>query len=79
MLCSENELNLSEESDGIIELKNKEKEIGRVILKLNQRNLLIFQLLQIEQTVLGIRGIARDLSSAGVGKLIQIKRKKIKQ
>ena len=27
MLCSESELNLSNESDGIIELKNKEKEI----------------------------------------------------
>ena len=27
MLCSESELNLSNESDGIIELKNKEKSI----------------------------------------------------
>ena len=29
MLCSESELNLSHESDGIFELKNKEKEIGK--------------------------------------------------
>ena len=29
MLCSESELNLSNESEGIIELKNKEKEIGK--------------------------------------------------
>ena len=29
MLCSESELNLSSESDGIIELKNKEKNIGK--------------------------------------------------
>ena len=29
MLCSENELNLSEDSQGIIELKKKEKEIGK--------------------------------------------------
>ena len=29
MLCSESELNLSNESDGIIELKNKENEIGK--------------------------------------------------
>ena len=29
MLCSESELNLSDESDGIIELRNKEKEIGK--------------------------------------------------
>ena len=33
MLCSESELNLSEESDGIIELKNKEKEIGKSYFK----------------------------------------------
>ena len=33
MLCSENELNLSDESAGIIELKNKEKELEKVILK----------------------------------------------
>ena len=29
MLCSESELNLSDESEGIIELKNNEKEIGK--------------------------------------------------
>ena len=29
MLCSESELNLSDESDGIIELNAKEKEIGK--------------------------------------------------
>src|SRR5210317_2105510 len=33
MLCSESELNLSKESDGIIELKNKEKEIGKSYFK----------------------------------------------
>ena len=33
MLCSESELNLSNESDGIIELKNKEKEIGKSYFK----------------------------------------------
>ena len=33
MLCSENELNLSQESDGIIELNNKEKEIGKSYFK----------------------------------------------
>ena len=35
MLCSESELNLSDESEGIIELKNKEKDIGKIILKQN--------------------------------------------
>ena len=29
MLCSESELNISENSEGIIELKNKEKEVGK--------------------------------------------------
>ena len=33
MLCSESELNLSDESEGIIELKNKEKEIGKSYFK----------------------------------------------
>ena len=33
MLCSESELNLSDESDGIIELNNKEKEIGNSYFK----------------------------------------------
>ena len=37
MLCSESELNLSDESDGIIELNVKEKEIGKVTLKVNQK------------------------------------------
>ena len=51
MLCSESELNLSDESDGIIELKIKKKKLVKVILKLNQKNLLIFQSHQIEQIV----------------------------
>ncbi len=33
MLCSESELNLSSESDGIIELKNKENDIGKSYFK----------------------------------------------
>ena len=31
MLCSESELNISNESDGIIELNNREKDIGKII------------------------------------------------
>ncbi len=37
MLCSESELNLSDESDGIIELKNKEREIGKSYFKKNSQ------------------------------------------
>ena len=33
MLCSESELNLSNDSEGIIELNNKEKEIGKSYFK----------------------------------------------
>ena len=40
MLCSENELNLSDESAGIIELKKiKKKKLVKVILKLNLKKL----------------------------------------
>jgi phenylalanyl-tRNA synthetase beta chain len=79
MLCSENELNLSDESDGIIELKNKEKEIGKSYFKTKSEKSIDISITPNRADCLGIRGIARDLSSAGVGKLIQIKRKKIKQ
>jgi phenylalanyl-tRNA synthetase beta chain len=79
MLCSENELNLSDESDGIIELRNKEKEIGKSYFKTKLEKSIDISITPNRADCLGIRGIARDLSSAGVGKLIQIKRKKIKQ
>ncbi len=79
MLCSENELNLSDESDGIIELKNKEKEIGKSYFKTKSDKSIDISITPNRADCLGVRGIARDLSSAGVGKLIQIKRKKIKQ
>jgi len=79
MLCSESELNLSEESEGIIELKNKEKEIGKSYFKSSSQKSIDISITPNRADCLGVRGIARDLSSAGVGKLIQINRKKIKQ
>ena len=79
MLCSENELNLSEESDGIIELKNKEKEIGKSYFKTQSEKSIDISITPNRADCLGIRGIARDLSAAGVGKLVKIKKKKIKQ
>ena len=78
MLCSENELNLSDESDGIIELKNKEREIGKSYFKKNSQKAIDISITPNRADCLGVRGIARDLASAGVGKLIQTKRKKIK-
>ena len=79
MLCSESELNLSNESDGIVELKNKDKEIGKSYFKSSSQKVIDISITPNRADCLGIRGIARDLSSTGVGKLIQIKRKKIKQ
>ena len=79
MLCSESELNLSDESKGIIELKNKEKEIGKSYFNTKSEKSIDISITPNRADCLGIRGIARDLSSAGVGKLIEIKRKKIKQ
>ena len=53
MLCSESELNLSDESGGIIELsKSKyEKNIGKAIFQNQDQVLLIYQLLLIGQIV----------------------------
>ena len=79
MLCSESELNLSNESEGIIELKNKEKEIGKSYFKINSQKAIDISVTPNRADRLGVRGIARDLSSAGIGKLRQTKRKKIKQ
>jgi phenylalanyl-tRNA synthetase beta chain len=79
MLCSESELNLSNESDGIIELKDKEKEVGKSFFKSSSQKVIDISITPNRADCLGVRGIARDLSSTGVGKLIQIKRKKIKQ
>ena len=79
MLCSESELNLSEESEGIIELNNKEKEIGKSYFKSNSQKAIDISITPNRADCLGVRGIARDLSSAGVGKLIHLNRKKIKQ
>ncbi len=79
MLCSESELNLSEESEGIIELNNKEKEIGKSYFKSSSQKAIDISITPNRADCLGVRGIARDLSSAGVGKLIPINRKKIKQ
>jgi phenylalanyl-tRNA synthetase beta chain len=79
MLCSESELNLSNESDGIIELKNKEKEIGKCYFSNKSEKSIDISITPNRADCLGIKGIARDLSSTGVGKLIQLKKKKIKQ
>ncbi len=79
MLCSESELNISNESDGIIELKNKEKDIGKNYFKSKVERSIDVSITPNRPDCLGVRGIARDLASAGLGKLYNLKKTKIKQ
>ena len=79
MLCSENELNLSDESAGIIELKNKEKEIGKSYFKTKSEKSLDISITPNRADCLGVRGIARDLASSGLGSLLKLKKKSLKQ
>ena len=80
MLCSESELNLSNESDGIIELNNeREKDLGKSYFKNKSEKAIDISITPNRPDCLGIRGIARDLSSTGIGKLIKLKKKKLKQ
>jgi phenylalanyl-tRNA synthetase beta chain len=80
MLCSESELNLSDESDGITELSSKkyEKSIGKSYFSKSNSNLIDLSITPNRPDCLGVRGIARDLSASGFGKLKNLKEKKIK-
>jgi phenylalanyl-tRNA synthetase beta chain len=80
MLCSESELNLSDESDGIIELSTSKygKNIGKNYLSKTKSNLIDLSITPNRPDCLGIRGIARDLAASGFGKLKDLKEKKIK-
>ena len=80
MLCSESELNISDESEGIIELNQSYKnKIGKSYFKNNLENVVELSITPNRPDCLGIRGIARDLSASGFGKLINRKSIKIKK
>ena len=79
MLCSESELNLSTESDGIIELKNKDKEIGKSYFKSKVEKVIDISITPNRADCLGIRGIARDLAASGFGSPIKKKKISLKQ
>ena len=79
MLCSGSELNLSDDTDGIIELSVKEKDIGKSYFKSKSEKVIDISITPNRPDCLGIRGIARDLSSTGIGKLITQKIKKFNQ
>jgi phenylalanyl-tRNA synthetase beta chain len=79
MLCSESELNLSSESDGIIELKNKENEIGESYFKNKGEKIIDISVTPNRADCLGVRGIARDLVASGLGSLINLKKSTLKK
>ncbi len=79
MLCSESELNLSDESDGITELSKKyEKNIGKSYFPKSKSNLIDLSITPNRPDCLGVKGIARDLAASGFGRLIASKEKKLK-
>ena len=81
MLCSESELNLSKESDGIVELslKKYEKKIGENYFPKSSVNVIDISITPNRADCLGVRGIARDLATAGSGKLKKLKLEKLIQ
>jgi len=80
MLCSGSELDLSNESEGIIELNESfKKKIGKSYFNSNKGNVIELSITPNRPDCLGVRGIARDLSASGFGKLKEYRIKKIKQ
>ncbi len=80
MLCSESELDLSNESDGIAELSSTKyaKRIGKSFFSKSSSNLIDLSITPNRPDCLGVRGIARDLAASGFGKLKELKEIKIK-
>ena len=80
MLCSESELNLSDESDGIIELslEKYKKKIGNSYFSKSSSNLIDLSITPNRPDCLGVKGIARDLVASGFGKMKQVNEKRIK-
>ena len=80
MLCSESELNLSDESDGITELSSSKyaKNVGKSYFSKPSSSLIDLSITPNRPDCLGVSGIARDLSAAGFGNLKPAKNKKIK-
>jgi phenylalanyl-tRNA synthetase beta chain len=78
MLCSESELGLSDESQGITELDSKKFKIGDSYFKNNNEPAIDISITPNRSDCLGVRGIARDLSSAGIGKLVDLEEIKLK-
>jgi len=69
MLCSGYELDESSDKEGIIELDKKEKNIGEKYFKNIGEKTMDIAITPNRPDCLGVRGIARDLASSGLGRL----------
>ena len=69
MLCSGYELEESSDKEGIIELSKKEKNIGDKYFKSSGEKTMDIAITPNRPDCLGVRGIARDLASSGLGQL----------
>jgi phenylalanyl-tRNA synthetase beta chain len=69
MLCSGYELDQSLDKEGIIELNKKEKNIGDKYFKSVGEKTMDIAITPNRPDCLGVRGIARDLASSGLGQL----------
>ena len=80
MLCSESELNISEESEGITELLDKKylNIVGKKFFKSNNPKVVDLSITPNRPDCLGVRGIARDLAASGAGKLKENVTRKLK-
>ena len=81
MLCSESELKLSNESEGIIDLNDKYKtKIGKSFFgEKKGKNVIELSITPNRPDCLGVRGIARDLSASNFGKLKEQRKSKVKK
>ena len=81
MLCSESELKLSDESEGITELSNTKynNKIGKNYFPKSTLKVIDISITPNRADCLGVKGIARDLAAAGSGKLKEIKKEKLIQ
>ncbi len=80
MLCSESELKLSDQREGITELSSKKynNQIGKKYFKSNSPKVIDLSITPNRADCLGVRGVARDLVAAGAGKLKKFNENKIK-
>ena len=76
MLCSESELGVSNESEGITEIKNE--KVGEKFFK-NSEEVIDISITPNRSDCLGVRGIARDLSAYGLGKITEEKKINLKE